>query len=64
MKSEAIKSNIIPNQRREFLIQRIYEQTSDDAEREIMLTELETASESDADDFEVALAYLNLPYLH
>ena len=51
----------LPDQKRELLIQRIYEVAEDDNEREQMLSELETVGDSDADDFESALFCLSLP---
>ena len=53
--------DVLPDQKRELLIQRIYEVTEDDNEREQMLSELETVGDSDAEDFETALFCLNFP---
>jgi hypothetical protein len=55
--------DVLPDQKRELLIQRIYEVAEDDNEREQMLSELETVVDSDADEFETALFYLSLPSL-
>lgn len=53
--------DILPDQKRELLVQRIYEVAEDDNEREQMLSELETVGDSDADDFEAALFCLSFP---
>jgi hypothetical protein len=55
--------DVLPDQKRELLIQRIYEVAEDDNEREQMLSELETVGDSDAEDFETALFSLCFPSL-